>query len=299
MKTITFFSEKGGVGKSSFSILYASWLKSIKGVNVGVADFNHRIEAYRKSEIRQREHFIKTHPDLDVKPFDLENAWPIVPVDPTRVAEIRSSGDPYPYATWFEEETANGKLKDLDVIICDFPGNLTGNEFPDLIKMSKLGTIVIPTEKDEMTINSTLRVDKIIKSLMKSTRQEDLRYSIFINKAQVHLINFRTAYMKLASRLTRAGLPMLPDLVSYSERMLSIDKVDILRSTFGFPDFSNPEIGNNNDLGIENLFIDITKELAKSRNYGKKDVDLSFVNEMTKKKDGRQFNGSAFPEYEV
>jgi cellulose biosynthesis protein BcsQ len=68
MKTITFFSEKGGVGKSSFSIMYASWL-SKHGIDVALADFNHRISRYRESEIRARNKFIEENPEVTSSPI--------------------------------------------------------------------------------------------------------------------------------------------------------------------------------------------------------------------------------------
>ena len=51
MKTITFFSEKGGVGKSTFSIMLASWLHHKMGVKVALADFN--LQGSRETEPAQ------------------------------------------------------------------------------------------------------------------------------------------------------------------------------------------------------------------------------------------------------
>ena len=51
MKTVSFYNEKGGVGKTTFSILYASWLKYKHGVDVAVVDLNNRIASYRKDEM--------------------------------------------------------------------------------------------------------------------------------------------------------------------------------------------------------------------------------------------------------
>ncbi len=291
MKTITFFSEKGGVGKSSFSIMYASWL-SKHGIDVALADFNHRISRYRESEIRARNKFIEENPEAGVLPFDEKKAWPIINAWASDIQPYKEDGLPYPYGSWFNDQVTKGKLAGHDVIVCDFPGSMADGSFMHMLYMRQLGLIVIPTEKDEMTLGSTLR----LKDLLNKTNN----YCCFINKAQLGLKNFRTSYLKLGRKLTAGSVRMLPDIVTYSERMTTIDKVDIIRSTFGFPDFSKPEYSGLSDLGIENLFIDVTRELAKAPDFkGTEKADLTFIETMEKKNDGRFFKGSAFPEYEL
>ena len=293
MKTIAFFSEKGGVGKSSFSIMTASWL-SKHGVNVALADFNNRVSSYRRSEVLQRKQFIADHPECGAEPFDESNAWPIVNCLNSEVREIiRNTGSTCPYANWFENEVANGRLKGYDVVLMDFPGALSGGEFLQLMAIGDIGLIVIPTEKDEMTLQSTLALSRML-------QKQNKRHCVFITKAQLGLRNFRGQYFRLAELLVNKGLPILPDLVSYSERISTFDKLDIIRSTFGFPEFSAQELAKGKDLGLENLFIDVTRELAMTPDLkGTAITELGFVNELTKHYDGRQFNGSAFPNYEI
>lgn len=293
MKTITFFSEKGGVGKSSFSIMLASWLYHQCGVSVAVADFNHRIKNYRNTEIRNRNEYIKKNPGTDIKPFELSKTWPIFEAFKQDVAEIRQDGTPYPYAAWLKTRIKEEHLEDTQVLVCDFPGSLDDGSFMDLISLNLIGLTVIPTEKDEMTLSSTLKLANSLKKFNKN-------YCCFINKAQVMMKNFRNGYLELGKRLTKHGVRMLPDIISYSERMMTIDKVDILRSTFGFLDFSKEEFKNINDLGLQNLFIDVTKELNKTADLpGTSATNLDFVNSLNKRDDGRSFRGSAFPEYEI
>lgn len=289
MKTISFFSEKGGVGKSSFSILYASWLHYRHGIKVGLADFNARILHYRSEEVRKREALMAKDPAI--QPFNQDGAWPIVGPTYLDLDEISKGGSQIPHAVWFENEFRKGKLKGCDVILCDFPGSLTGKEFINIAGMGLLSYVVVPTEKDPMTLASTFKIHSILQ------RQN---HSVFINKAQLGLRNLRSQYLKFAEELVKKGLPMLPDMVTYSERMMSIDKIDNIRSTFGFPDFDEPEYGKSKDLGIGNLFIDVTRELQRCpdiRNTTRS--DLSFVDSLTKVQDSRQFKGSSYPRYEI
>lgn len=290
MKTISFFSEKGGVGKSTFSIMYASWLHYKFGVKVGLADFNDRITRYRNQEIAKREELRQSKPDIPS--FNLAKAWPIETATVKAINELRKNGNNRPYAKWFVEQI-QGPLAEMDVILCDFPGNLTGGEFVEMAGFKLLNLVVIPTERDPMTRQPTQKVHVIL-------NEGQINHCIFINKAQIGLRPLRNYYTVLGQELMKLNLPLLPDMVTYSERIMAIEKLDNIRSTFGYPDFSLPEYENGKDLGIENLFIDVTRELAKTPDLkGTVPTDLSFVNSLTKKQDGRQLVGSAYPEYEL
>ena len=292
MKTITFFSEKGGVGKSSFTIMYASWLFHKYGIKTAVADFNGRISSYREAEIKVRDAYIKENPGSGFQPFDVNKTWPIVNAYHADIYAYDQQGEEFPNACWFRDQVRNGKLKGYDVVICDFPGSLSGMEYLDLMQMNSIGLTVIPTDKDEMTLQSTLRLIKIL--------GEDTNYCCFMNKANL-LKNFRGKCIQLCENLVnKCGVKMLPDIVTNSERMTTIDKVDIIRSTFGFVDFTRPEMANISSFGIENLFIDVTKELEKTKDIpGTEKTDLSFVHALQKENDGRYFKGSYYPQYET
>lgn len=291
MKTISFFSEKGGVGKSSFSIMYCSWLKK-HGVKVALADFNHRIGRYREAEIRARENYIANNPEDNVSPFNLEDAWPIVDAWSKDIEPYRREGLPQPHASWFKDQVRKGALAGYDVIVCDFPGSMSDGSFIDMLSLKQLNLVVVPTEKDEMTLHSTLRLKDIL-------NKSNYNWCCFINKAQLGLKNFRNSYLRLGRKLKNSDVAMLPDIITYSERMTTIDKVDIIRSTFGFPDFTKPEFNGLSDLGLENLFIDVTRELNKTADLpGTSGADLDFVKQLKKKDDGRWFKGSAYPQYE-
>lgn len=299
MKIMTFFSEKGGVGKSSFAIMYASWLGHRHGVKVGLADYNDRIYGYRKAEMRNREELIALNPNSGIKPYDEEKTWPIVRATMRERNMLVREGRIAPNAAWLENEITgqDGRLRDMDVVICDFPGSLTGKEFIEVASADMLGLVVIPVEKDEMTLQSTLRLHSALK---KGSWAENINYCVFLNRAELNLNSVKRGFQALGPILVRKGLPMLPDIVSRSERMAQIDKVDNIRSTFGFPDFDSPEYGKSKDLGIENLFIDITRLLDKSPDFrGTAETDLSFARAMVKRNDGRQFRGSAFPDFEI
>lgn len=290
MKTITFFSEKGGVGKTSFSILYASWLKYKYGVNAAVADFNMRIQGVRDKELANRLELKKNNPDLYIPPK--EKLWPLISCRADDIKEYKMSGrSKFLYGTWLEDRLAEGgALSGNDIVICDFPGSITTGEFAEVHYKKLLNLIVIPTERDEQTIQSTVKLLKYIEKL----GIEDTRHCVFINSAQLGLKNLRGSYLRVADFFKDKGYPILPDMVSNTEKMSTIDKVSIIRSTLYYPDLEQ------NDYGFENLFIDITRELEKTRDLrGTPPADLSFVRPLTKRNDGRQLTGTRFPEYEI
>lgn len=295
MKTLTFHNIKGGVGKSSFTILYASFLAYRHGIKVGVADIDTRINSYRKDEYNAKKRNGTLDNILETDP------WVVAPVDYAAVKKYRNEYLPG-YATWLEKEIRQGSLKDCDVVLIDLPGAVSGGEAPEIIAKNLIGLYVIPTDRDSITLRVTVRTKNMINDIQKQIANLKCNYCAFINQIQPQ--QKKSVYVQMAEILRSSGLPVLPDMIAYSERMKKIDDVDIMRSTFSYPDWENPLYEGSKDLGIDNLFIDITKLLAKTEDItGTKETDLSFI-ETVEKKCGlqdlnRQLNGTAFPELEI
>lgn len=294
MKTISFFSEKGGVGKSSFSILFASWLRYKHGLNVGLADYNARISAYRRQEMRERNKLIRSNPEADIQPYDEKKAWPILDCTTEETERCRKEySTNTPNAAWLREQIIDGPFKDMDIVICDFPGSLSGKEYIDVATSRLLSLVVIPTEKEPQTLDATI-------TLSRMNAKINQPYVIFLNRANLGLRNIREKYLNLVPLLAKQNYPILPDIVVNSERMGTIDKVDIIRSTFRYPDFDSKEFEGARDMGIENLFTDITRFLGSMPDLtGTGKSDFSFAKGLSKTNDGRQAKGSAFPQLEI
>lgn len=290
MKIIAFFSEKGGVGKSTFTLMYASWLKYKHGIKVGVADFNKRLTEYRKDEAW----FLKKSGEMTM---EMEvNAWPIVPVDRTFIMHVGQNNPGN--ALWLDYLVTEGEFKDMDVVIADLPGATSGYEIVHLVQSRIVNLVIIPFDKEMQAISAALSVKNFLSQV------PSCRYFGFFNMIQTAYGN-KMEYVKKMNILKGQNVPVLPDMVSFSDRMKSFEKVDILRSTFSYPDWNNPIFSGSKDLGIENLFLDITRELQKISDYGNTNpADLSFVDSLTKDVSSlqalnRQLNGTSFPEYEV
>lgn len=294
MKVISFFSEKGGVGKSSMSIFYASWLYHKHGIRTALADFNDRIASLRRDEMRARQNYIKENPGAALDPFNEAATWPIVSETVEDQRELRLSGIKYIHSQWLYDQTHGGALSDYDVVLCDFPGDVIGGKFIENFAARYLSLVVIPVEKDPMTINSTFRLNNTIK------KQDHTTVCMFINKAELGMRNYRGEYLRLGKKLTKMGLPMLPDMISNSQKIGTIDKPNNFRSTFRYPDYELDSAGRPADLGLENLFIDITRLMDASPDLeNTPKADLSFINGLSKTRDGHSFSGSAFPQFEL
>lgn len=285
MKTIAFFNEKGGVGKSSFSIMFASKLKYCYGIKVGVADFNYRVQAYRDDEIRQKQ-LLGVYDDYAGKEL-----WPIATCKKTEIQAI-NDGIARKHGYWLYQQISEGVLKDCDVVILDFPGSVGGNEFKDIVQSQLLGLCIVPVDRDPQTFRATIGTNKALEF-----------YSIpkagFINQAQSY-VTIKT-YEEMMQRLGKIGLPVLPDIVSFSERMKRLDRPDIMRSTLAYPNWDDPTFEGSRDLGIENLFIDVARLLNKTPDIkgSKKPTLLPFLKDVQKSfQEPRQLFGTEFPEYE-
>lgn len=288
MKIIAFFSEKGGVGKSTFTLMLASWLKK-HGVKVGVVDFNRRLTEYRKDEIAVMKANGTYSDEL------LASAWPLIPVDRKFVSQFIP---PVPgYAMWVEYLIKEGELKDCDVVLADFPGAVSGKEIIQLLMYRMVNLVIVPFDRDQQAMGSALAVKNLLRQV------DGCRFCGFLNMVQT-AYGRKADYKRIAETMMKQGLPMLPDMVSFSERMKQFEKVDMMRSTFTYPDWDNAAYKGSRDLGIENLFVDIAREIKKVPDFrGTSSADLSFVDSLVKGDSiadmNRQLCDTSFPEYEL
>ncbi len=294
MKVISFYNEKGGVGKSTFSILYASWLKYQYGIKVGVADFNERLEGYRIDELNAKR---KIGVPVSSEPGDL---WPIATATYESIKKIKNKyATSTPYAMWFYQMISVGPLKGMDVVIVDFPGVMNGEQLMQMMVSRMISMMCLVIDRDVQTLRAVLRTSRMIDNFKMD--EKAFKKMGFINQIQPFEPTHK--YLKIAKIMDESGLPVLPDMISSSERMKKINEPSIIRSTLSYPDWNDKAFEGGRDLGLENLFIDITRELA-----GARDIDnassgvLSFVEglkkELNEQQERRQLIGSSFKKYE-
>lgn len=287
MKTIAFYNEKGGVGKTTFSTLYSSWLRYGHNINVALVDFNNRMTTYRRDEISQK----KILGIIDR--YDLDNLWPIIEADKAQIRKLKKDNVcQTPNAWWLLNEIRNGRLHDYDILVIDLPGAAEGQEFMELLVTSMLSQICVILDRDPQTMRSSMTIQNLTKKIRHPNTIG------FINQVQSYVS--AKEYHEVAKQLMSTGMKILPDMISYTERIKKISEPDIIRSTLEYPDWSLKAFEGSKDLGIDNLFIDVTKELQKAKDIpNTRPADLSFVNKLEKEfQERRQLTGSSFPEYE-
>ena len=160
MKVITFFSAKGGTGKTTFNMLLASYLKFVKGKKVMVLDLD--APGYNLSSTREREidGMMQANPSFDVKTL-----FPVRKItDLTRANTKR------------EVEELRDRYSAYDYVIVDCPGSLMEYDVFFQMLMAKVFALVaIPMDVDGMSIASSYSLGEICKG-------RGQKFMLFFNK---------------------------------------------------------------------------------------------------------------------
>ncbi len=159
----TFFSEKGGSGKTTFNMLYASYLAYIKNYKVLYIDSdspNFHAEGVR---IRDINNFKDTSASLTLKKhLTTSSAY-----DLQKMVNIRSAENFKKFYTFLE---AMKKEKKYDNIILDLPGTLDNTSIKQLLSSGIIDNIYIPIEEDQQLIWSAAKLAHSLQGLGQSPK---------------------------------------------------------------------------------------------------------------------------------
>ena len=143
--SISFANQKGGIGKSTLTILAASWLRYVRGLNVLVVDCDFPQNSIY--ELREREKKAVLGNDayklLRQRQFERfqKKAYPVLRSTPENAeTDVRTFLDS-------ESET-------YDVVLYDLPGTM--NTKGVLYTISQLNYLFIPMRADRLVMQSTL-----------------------------------------------------------------------------------------------------------------------------------------------
>ena len=315
MKTITFYNEKGGVGKSTFSIMFASYLHYKMGARAALADFDSRDAEFRKREIENEQKAIdeETNPEAKRTMTEALNAkkrssYRIHTAYPAALAAFNE--DPsYPgiedmsYARWLKKIITEEEEKGTDVLVVDLPGSKEANQPTALMANNLLSLIVMPIERDLQAMTAALYT---IEEEIGALKDEGIPQNVigFFNKVNL-FYEKKPAYEKTMRLLKeKHGLRMLPDMITNSPNLTALkDFNNIIRSTMKYPLWDKKNT-RAEDPGTDNLFLDVMKALDEAPNVrGTQPTYLKeYYRGAVKKEDGasnvRQMKGSAFPKME-
>jgi len=222
---VAFSTQKGGAGKTTFTVLAASYLHYLKDYNIAVVDCDypqHSIDKMRKrdaQQIEQDEHY-KLMAYNQFKRID-KRAFPIINSTPEKAIQT---------AQEFLEQTP----VPIDVVFFDLPG--TVNSSGVLQSLSNMDYIFTPISADRLVLESSLAFALSVNELLVTNPQIRLKgLHLFWNK-----VNGREKtdlYEIYEKSINECGLPLLktfiPDTTRYKKE-LSSDGRALFRSTL-FP----------------------------------------------------------------
>ena len=232
MRIVSFYSAKGGTGKTTFNLLFASYLRYQKGLRVLFLDFDG--PEFNAFFVRQRE--------LERFDGDRDGLYPIEYVEGCRVepgmtegCRIRSGMTEEgrlrgkPAMTVFAEKL-RGLEGQLDYILLDFAGSFSVEDAVCQLSLAgAIDLIVIPTELDSITIASC-------KALSRTFAESGQKSMLFFNR--VHGKESDELYAKLFAWFEENHLYMSHNRVRNSlamRRDAESGGVNYMRSSVCFP----------------------------------------------------------------
>lgn len=230
MKVISFFSAKGGTGKTTFNVLLASYIQYRLGKRVMILDFDY--PEYNLAYMRRRDlRYMEREGIL----YSDEQLYPIEEVERKTPEQIRSMA-----------KAIRSLAEELDYMILDFPGSFaTDDAVCELVLEKAIDLIIIPVELDPMNIAS-------MRTLARILQENGQRTMLFFNRVQG--TEPEAAYVRLREWFAEDGARVSEHVVKHSVSMKKErDEKSHVRSTVDFP----LAYANKRNPGIIKLFDEI------------------------------------------
>ena len=241
MKVISFFSAKGGTGKTTFNVMLASYIKYRLGKRVMILDFDypeHNLAFMRQRDLKYLE--------SEGIPYREEDFYPIEPINKYAALDL----------DWLTGMI--GSLSgSLDYLILDFPGSFaTGDAVCELLPEGLIDLMILPVELDAMIIAS-------MKSLARILRENGQRTVLFFNRVSGR--EPKAAYSRVRDWFAEDGSVISENYVKQSVSMKKeMDEVAHVRSTVGFP----TAYANKRNPGIVKLFEEVLENADMEKEEG-------------------------------
>ncbi|AYW36310.1 ParA family protein [Capnocytophaga canimorsus] len=205
-KFVSFSTQKGGVGKTTFTVLVASLLHYRMGYNVAVLDCDYpqySLSCMREQDLKtvmQNEHFKHTAH----KQFSQINkkAYPIITCKPNEAIERSQS--------FLAENTFQ-----IDVVLFDMPG--TVNTAGVLTVLSQMHHIFSPITADRVVIESTLSFTEVLSNIIAKNTQSAIE-SVHLFWNQVDGREKSPLYKIYEKVIADLSLPLMNAYISDSKR---------------------------------------------------------------------------------
>jgi len=235
---ISFCSQKGGVGKTTFTVLAASYLHYSMGYNVAVIDCDfpqHSIVKFREREKKQ----IALIPEFNALAHDQfqsigKTVYPVIKGDVRR-------------ALLSAEELWSKSTTKYDVIFFDFPGTVNT---PGLIEsVSGMDFLFTPIEADRLILESSLEFAFMLNEIFNKQGKTEQVY-LFWNKVDGR--ERTPLYLEYEKLIKDIGLPLLTSRMPASAKFkkeVESEAKTIFRSTI-FPVSKLAQKGTSIDMPL-------------------------------------------------
>jgi len=239
---IAFSTQKGGMGKTSATVLTASYLHYVRGYNVAIIDCDfpqHSIVDERKRDIclvMENDYFKR----LAYEQFRrLDNkAYPVLD---------SSAKD----AVSKVDELMNQSEKPLDIIFFDLPGTL--NTEGVIKTLASMDYIFTPISADRLVLESTLQYATMLNDHIISQNKGNLK-SLYLFWNMVDGREKSPLYEAYEGAIAELGISVmkssLPNSIRFRKEM-SVERNTIFRSTLFPPDKSLLKDSNIDELANE------------------------------------------------
>lgn len=227
MYRISVYNEKGGVGKTTVSVLLASHLAYVKGRRVCVLDFD--APTYHFSELRTSEERFLLNPRSPLSVWMSGNGGTVKPYDVLRVPT--TSGSLYQPEEIFPM-VMGIRPEDYDFLIFDFPGRFSQEEPVSLLAANGcLDFVAIPMDTDTQARRSALVIADAL-------HRQGIRCCCFWNRVSAFERSGSAGRLSRgAEPFLQRGIPVM-DAAVREIRKFSRDSDEQLfvRSTMCFPE---------------------------------------------------------------
>jgi cellulose biosynthesis protein BcsQ len=241
---ISFSTQKGGVGKSTFTVLVASYLHYLKGLNVAVMDCDYpqcSVYEMRKREIRQLEtnlHYqskaIALFDSLGKQTYSIVCAKPEEAIDKAR-------------------EFLADEPTDYDVVFFDLPGTI--NNEGVVSTFMAMDYVFVPMAPSRMSMESTLSFIIPVHELLAEHSDLNLKAThLFWNRIDGRIK--KEWFEHYEGVIRQFGLPLMktaiPQSVRYDKEQ-SIEGSDAVFLSTIFPADKTLLKGRNLDLLVDEI----------------------------------------------
>ena len=206
---VAFSNQKGGVGKSTITVLLASYFNYVRGIDVAVVDCDYPQFSLEKLRSRDLKNLEKSeyHQRLFCRQFEdnSRKAYPIITSRPEQASEIA--------------DRLEGKY---DLVFFDLPGTVNSRGvFESVMNMDYVFT---PIVKDRMVMQSSLSFVSTVQDFIGEHPEAPLKeIRLFWNRMDSR--TSKELYVMYNEIISRMGLKVfqtvLPDLERYNKEMTS------------------------------------------------------------------------------